>query len=347
VTNVANRHGDLAPDLGALTLRNDYVEVTVLAGKGADIYSVVDIRTGVDVMFKAPWGARVPGLWPRHTTSMERWVEAYPGGWQLLLPNGGDECVERGATWGYHGEAALLPWDVLHRSGAAATLETRLFSAPLHVVRDVSLDGPVLRVREVVTNESPDDLEVMWSHHPAFGAPFLERGCVLSTGSRSVLADDRAPGTLLSAGSKHPWPVAKTGTGEDVDLRQIPGPDEPRAVLAYLLDFESGYFAITNPRLHLGIGVRWPLEVFDKAWLWEEVHSGAGWPWFRRAYVVAVEPASTVPGQGMVNARGKGWKGAQLKGLSSQEVVIELVLFEGDGAVSDVEAGGIVRLTGR
>jgi hypothetical protein len=49
----------------------------------------------------------------------------------------------------------------------------------------------------------------------------------------------------------------------------------------------------------------------------------------------------------MVNARGKGWKGAQLKGLSSQEVVIELVLFEGDGAVSGVEAGGIVRLTGR
>ena len=182
------------PAVGALTLRNDYVEVTVLAGKGADIYSIIDVRTGVDVMFKAPWGLRAPGLWPHHGTSMETWIEAYPGGWQLLLPNGGDECVENGATWGYHGEAALRPWDVVERSNTAASLETRLFSVPLRVWRDVSLDGPVVRVREVVTNESADDLEVMWSHHPAFGAPLLGAGCILSAGCRSVLADDRAPG---------------------------------------------------------------------------------------------------------------------------------------------------------
>jgi hypothetical protein len=131
--------------------------------------------------------------------------------------------------------------------------------------------------------------------------------------------------------------------GEEVDLRRIPGPDEPRSVLAYLLDFESGYFAITNPRLRLGLGLRWPLEVFDKAWLWEEVHSGLGWPWFGRAYVVAVEPASTIPGQGMVNARAKGSKGVKLGGLSSREVVIETVLFEGAGAVSGIEEGGTVR----
>jgi hypothetical protein len=337
-----NPLSELVPGLRPLTLRNDHVEVTVLAGKGADIYSMVDVRTGVDVMFKAPWGVRTPGMWSRGVTSIESWVEAYPGGWQLLLPNGGDECVEQGATWGYHGEAAVIAWDVLDRSGSAATLETRLFSAPLHVLREVSVDGPVLRLREVVTNESPRDIEVMWSHHPTFGAPFLDRGCLLSAGCRSVLADDREPGTLLSPGTRHPWPLVTTATGEELDLRQIPGPDEPRAVLAYLLDFGSGYFAITNPRLRLGLGLRWPLEVFDKAWLWEEVHSGTGWPWWGRAYVVGVEPASTIPGQGMSNARAKGSKGAQLGGFGSREVVIEAVLFEGTGAVAGVEEGGAV-----
>jgi Domain of unknown function (DUF4432) len=333
---------DLAPGLGALTLANDCVEVTVLVGKGADIYSIVDLRTGVDVMFKSPWGARVPGAWPRHSSSMETWLEAYVGGWQLLLPNGGDECVEQGATWGYHGEAALLPWTVLDRSPTDTTLETRLFSAPLHVRRQISLDGPVVRVREVVTNESVHGVEVMWSHHPAFGAPFLEKDCVLSAGCRSVLADDRAPGTLLSPDSTHPWPFATSAAGTAVDLRRVPGPDEPRAVLAYLLDFESGYFAITNPRLRLGIGLRWPLEVFDKAWLWEEVHEGAGWPWFGRAYVVAVEPASTIPGQGMTNARAKGSSVFKLEQLGSRQVVIEAVLFEGTGAVSGIAQGGAV-----
>ena len=66
---------------------------------------------------------------------MERWIEAYAGGWQLLLPNGGDECTERDVTWGFHGEAALVPWTVLERVGSSATLETSLFTAPLHILR--------------------------------------------------------------------------------------------------------------------------------------------------------------------------------------------------------------------
>ena len=85
--------------------------------KGADIYALADRRTGVDVLFKSPWGTRSPGPWLRAASSMERWVEAYPGGWQVLLPNGGDECVEQGVTWGYHGEAALVPWTVTGTGG--------------------------------------------------------------------------------------------------------------------------------------------------------------------------------------------------------------------------------------
>jgi hypothetical protein len=334
--------GESRIEQSTLTLRNDQMEVVVLPEKGADIYSIVDLRTGVDVMFKAPWGVRRPSLWPSGETSAERWIEAYPGGWQLLLPNGGDECSEGGATWGYHGEAAMLSWDVLSASDSSATLEVKLFSVPLRVHRVLRLEGSVLRISEIVTNESDTDVEFMWSHHPAFGAPFLDGSCVLSVGCRSVLADDSAPGTLMSASSRHEWPVVLGVDGEEVDLRRIPGPDEPRAVLAYLDDFESGFFAITNPTLRLGVGLRWPLDVFDKAWLWEEVHSGAGWPWYKRAYVVAVEPASTIPGHGMSHARATGSSGVSLTGRASREVVIEAVLFEGTGAVSGIGAGGVV-----
>ena len=336
---------ELVPGVRALTLRNTQLEVEVLPDKGADIHSIVHRPTGVDVMFKSPWGVRAPGPWLRATTSMERWVEAYPGGWQLLLPNGGDECTEQGATWGYHGEAALLPWRILDRGDTTATLETELSSVPLSVHRELSLDGPVLRLRETVTNNSADAIEVMWSHHPAFGAPFLDASCTLSAGCRSLLADDRAPGTLLGAGTRHRWPVATTPEGDELDLSFIPGPDDRRAVLAYLLDFESGYFAITSRRLSIGIGLRWPLDVFDKAWLWQEVHSGTGWPWFRRTYAVAIEPASTVPGQGMVNARAKGWSGARFEGLASREVVLEAVLFEGTRPVSGISEGGVVEFS--
>ena len=90
-----------------LTLRTGDIEAVILPDKGADIYSLTDRRTGVDVLFKSPWGRRSAGPWPRAASSMQRWVEAYPGGWQVLLPNGGDECVEQNVTGAI---TARRPW---------------------------------------------------------------------------------------------------------------------------------------------------------------------------------------------------------------------------------------------
>jgi hypothetical protein len=115
-------------------------------------------------------------------------------------------------------------------------------------------------------------------------------------------------------------------------------------VLAYLGDFTSGYFAITNPRLRLGAGLRWPLEVFPRAWLWQEVHAGEGWPWYQRAYAVAVEPASTIPGHGMGTARAQGYPGVRFAAGQARQVVLEAVVFEADGPVTDITEGGRVQL---
>ncbi|HEY1761970.1 MAG TPA: aldose 1-epimerase [Acidimicrobiales bacterium] len=326
----------------ALTLRSDAATLTMFPDKGADIYSFIDHRTGVDVLLKSPSGLREPGPWLRSQTSIERWMESYSGGWQVLLPNGGDECVEYGVNWNYHGEAALLPWTVQERDDSSVTLEVRLMSLPLHVRRTVSLRGGVLRLEETVTNESPEDLEFMWSHHPAFGAPFIEADCILSSGFRTLVADDQSPGTFLEPESTHDWPLVTTTSGDALDLSRVPGPDEPRAVLAYFTNMRAPFYAITNPRLNLGVGLRWSGDVFDKAWLWQEVHSGTGWPWFKRCYAIAVEPASTIPGHGMTHARSKGHRGVQLNGFASKQITIEAVLFEGSGVVANIHEGGAV-----
>jgi hypothetical protein len=186
--------------------------------------------------------------------------------------------------------------------------------------RTIRLDGSTLHLIETVSNTSPQPLEIMWSHHPAFGAPFLEAGCRLATGARTLIADDEAPGTLLEAGSEQPWPV--------VELSEVPGPDEPRSVLAYLTDFEGpqGWFRLSNPRLGLEAELRWPTEIFPSAWLWQELRSTPGFPWWQEAYVCAVEPASTIPGQGIAAARAKGSRLITLDGHSSRTVDIEATL---------------------
>ena len=217
-------------------------------------------------------------------------------------------------------------------------------TAPLHVRREVTVVGGVLRIIETVTNESPVDVEVMWSHHPAFGPPFLDSSCILSAGCRTFVADDRAPGTVVAPGTSHGWPLVTAADGTTVDLSRIPSPDQPRAILGYLGEFSSGFCAVTSGRLGLGVGLRWPLHTFGHAWLWQEMRATPEWPWFRRAYVLAVEPASTIPGQGMASARAKGRSGVLISAGSARTVVIEAVLFSGRGPVKDIGEGGDVQL---
>lgn len=328
-----------------LVLRSDAVEVTLLPDKGCDILQVRHRPTGTDLLFTSPW-ANAPALAaPAAADTATAWLTAYRGGWQVLLPNAGADRTVRGAALGFHGEAALVPWRELEVGPDRAILETRLVTAPLHLRRQVALDGPVLRVTETVTNDSPDPQRVAWGHHPAFGAPFLDDGCRLTTGARTVIADSEAPGTLLAAGSRHEWPVGRAADGAELDLRRVPGPGERREVFAALTDFDSPFAAIVNPRLGLGAGLRWSAACFPHAWLWQEVHATAGFPWFRRAYVVAVEPSSVLTGPPQDDAPWPGG-GTLLDGGESRTAVVELVVFEGTDEVADIRPGGeVVRAT--
>ena len=60
-------------------LRSDAIEVTVLPAKGADIYALVDLATGIDPLFKTPWGLQPPGSPPRPGSAGAPFLENYEG----------------------------------------------------------------------------------------------------------------------------------------------------------------------------------------------------------------------------------------------------------------------------
>ena len=302
----------------ALELDNGEIGVTLLPEKGCDIVELIDRRSGLDVLFKTPWGY---GRRPLHSpSSFEAWIESYAGGWQVLLPNGGDATVEHGVEWGFHGEAAVGAWRVDEASSDSAHLSTTLVTAPLSLARAFRLEGSVLRLEEKVTNLGGDPIEVMWGHHPAFGAPFLEPGC-------TITADDRAPGGGLIPGNASPWPHAELDSGASIDLSLVPPAEEARAVLGYLSDFREGSYRVLNRRLGLAVEIRWPLELFPQAWFWQELHASPDYPWYRRAYTTALEPNTTVPAQGIANARAKGGVPLLLAANASRTAVLEAALL--------------------
>lgn len=321
-------------------LVSDELAVTVDVGRGADIIGLVDQTSGVDVLFSLPRiGSRIQCV---DGDSWREFHANYRGGWQLILPNGGDACNLGGSEFAFHGEAWRRPWQADGVSANSARLSVRLETAPLLVERRLEVNGRVLRIEEAVTNEASEPAAVMWSHHPAFGAPLLAAGARVYAGARRFMADFLAPGTFLAAGERFPWPFVTSTKGETVDLSVIPSPHEHRALLGYLTDFDRPFYALVNPALDLGVGLVWDQGLFAHAWLWQELSATPGFPWHGRAYVMAIEPATTIPGHGLAVSKDRGGRPLVLGPKQRRETVIEAVVFRDGRPVSAIEPGGRV-----
>jgi hypothetical protein len=263
--------------LSAVWLHGDQLSVEVRPERGADITSIIDRETSIDVLFHAPIGRPDLASAPSTGDSRTDWLARYGGGWQQLIPNAGEERIVDGVRRGFHGEAAVVEWSVESESSFGVELD----SAPLRLTRTLALDGPTLTVTDTVRNISDDPVRVMWVQHPGFGAPFLDDRCVLRTPARTVITDADPP-------KRSAFPA---------ELSRIPGPRSGRSLLVYLTDFDTGWFAIDSPSAGLTVRLEWDAALLPHAWLWQECNASTDSPWHGRAYVVGVEPANVVPGE--------------------------------------------------
>jgi hypothetical protein len=286
--------------MSLIRLGTDAIRAELDPGRGADILSLVDARTGIDVLFRTPWRAHADavraGQAPSTSDPTSAWLEQYRGGWQTLCPVAGDPRSVYGAPVGFHGEASIVPWSVDDVSATSARLHLDLFSVPVRIDRNVAVDGATITVTDTLSNDSEVTIELDYVHHPAFGGPFLDGPCVIETGATRFVSDpDRA--TALAAGAAFAWPDAVDAAGGLVDLAAVPGPESRRELFGWLGGFTHGFASIVNPGLGLGVRLDWDAEVLPYAWLWQELNETAAFPWYRRARALAIEPAS-VPTSG-------------------------------------------------
>ncbi|MFN7992458.1 MAG: aldose 1-epimerase [Bryobacteraceae bacterium] len=334
----------------AVTLSNGLLSATILPEKGADIYSLVYEPRSVDVLWKSPWGLRRPsGAILSGPPSEAAWLDAYEGGWQELFPNGGDACTYRGAPLNYHGEASVSAWDYSVRKSGAEVVEVdfllTLIRSPFRIRRTVRVEAGLaaLLLDERIENQGEEDLQFMWGHHPALGAPFLDGGCRIQAPARTFLAHDVeiAPACRAAAGARSTWPAVSAKNGGTVDFSLIPPASERVTEFGYLCDLDDGWYAITNPDLHFGFGMAWPRRLFPYLWFWQELRGTFGYPWYGRCHVMAIEPLSSIPGTGLVNAIEAG-TAPVLKAGQSLDAQLVAVFFEAP-EVSSISANGSVR----
>jgi galactose mutarotase-like enzyme len=287
-------------------LRSTDLVAEVVPGKGGDVLSLRWRPTGVELLWQSPWGLRARGAATTSEDPVARLIEAYPGGWQTVFPNGGDAVLEHGVDWGMHGEVWLTPLD-WEPVADGLVMRARLVRSPFEVEKRVTMAGRSMTVAETVTNMGGDEVEVMSGHHPAFGAPLVGPDTVVETAARVVVVDDvrNTPGADLALGAIGSWPLVPGRAGADVDLSRVPGPGAGVDRFAYLTDLERGHAAIDNPRLGLRVDLTWEAAALPHAWYWLEANGTAGFPWYRGVYVLAIEPATSFPGQGIGAVRAK------------------------------------------
>jgi hypothetical protein len=339
----------LKRDFQALVIENDILYAQILVDKGADIYQLIYKPSQVDILWKSPWGIREP--YRAVTSAFDSFTAAeenYPGGWQGIFPSGGGPCEYKGGELNFHGEAAMVPWEYEivknTKESAEVVLSCRLYRSPFRLERRFRVEKatPILFVHEKITNVGGEEMEYMWGHHPALGKPFISPSCRIQTGARRLIAEPTYNPEFnpMEPGREYSWPMVSR---EQVctDLSFIPKEGMCRACLGYLMDFETGWYAVTNPELGFGFGLVWPETVFPYAWFWQEMYATPGFPWYKGVYVMAIEPFTSYPSQGLCSAIENGTQRRLAPG-ESVEMEIKAVFYEDKGMVEQIEKDGTV-----
>ena len=334
----------------AVTLENEFLSITLLPEKGADIYRFVYKPREMDVLWKAPWGLKHPGTGvPTAANSSDAWLEHYPGGWQEIFPNGGDACVYKGCHLNMHGEVSILPWDFTLKKGngwVSAEFTVSTYRSPFLLRRTMIVeDGkPLVRIIEKITNRAEEEMHYMWGHHPAYGAPFLDGNCHIQLPGATFQANsiELSPLCKIAANTEAAWPLIPGKQGP-VDLREVPSMTQRNFEFGYLRDLQAGWYALTSRKYDFSVALVWPHEVFPYLWFWQELRGSFGFPWYGNCYVMAIEPFTSMAAS-LERALAAGTAPVIGPGQST-EVELTALFIPGQAIIHSISGDGRVETT--
>ncbi len=333
-SNGARVHDRFAyDDIPVVILENELLRVLVLAGQGADIVEFLYKPRDVDFMWHSPMGIRNQARHIRPAPDEKAFTDYYEGGWQEMFPHASAPTSYMGTRYGWHGEVWGMPWNFQVEKDTPEEVSVlfwvRTVRSPFLLQRRMSLRSgePTVHIWEKATNESTVPIEFMWGHHIAYGKPILEEGARIFAPAKTVRIDEK----------DYPWPAPGQPAGDKARHDIVNAVKREGELMKYLLDLEDGWYALLNPRLNLGIGLRWDKEVFSCVWMWNDLHYTTGAPWYKRTYAMALEPVSSLP-----LARERATRLLLLQGGRSLETEMKATVFENLKSVSHVTKAGKV-----
>lgn len=288
-----------------ISLENNRIKLVIASGKGADIVEILHKEKDVDCMWHSFNELRPMGYPSSKAAAGGSFIDTYAGGWQELFPTYGAPADYYGAEIGVHGEACIYPWECRIIEDSAEKISVactaRMIRSPffLEKVFTMELDSYGFSISQSVTNTGLLPLEFMWGHHPAFGFPFIEKGVTIELAGRpdvSVLPETIGENCPFDGAVSGKWPMLPGRDGKPVDVSVTAAMSDKVYFECVASGLEDGEYRIFNPVKDIGVRMEWDKEVFPYLWIWGMYGGHQSAPWFGRAYTLAVEPWSSLPG---------------------------------------------------
>ena len=277
-----------------IVLQDSDLLVRLDPAHGAEILDLVDLRTGRQLLGRAPFGSELPRA---GDLDEEAWTASYRGGWQLVAPSAGTPSTVGGDWHGFHGRASNDPWDVLDAGPRAATLGWT--GHGLRLERRLRLEGGAL---EVAVEATALDARVplVAVEHCALGLELIEPEVVIELPPGIAYEQDEVDGPPFPPAGALLWPVVTLldGTTERGDRWALA---EPRSRFLVVADLPEGRAVVRNPARRQALELTWDAAWLRHCWIWHEVRRYGG-PWREHTEVLVVEPASVPHSMGLAAA---------------------------------------------
>ncbi|MEM4311977.1 MAG: DUF4432 family protein [Nitrososphaerales archaeon] len=332
----------------ALILENKWIRLACLPGKGSDIIEITYKPLDINLL----WNFELANvdresLISNLSSALGSFLDFYLGGWQDILPSAGHGPVNyRGADFGLHGETSTLSWDCVieedSKDRVRAKLSVRGRRYPYKVEKWISLEKneTIIKIRERLTNLANHELEFSWLQHPAFGEPFLQEGVTINVPAREVISDGKFRAFYGTKEGKYKWPKVMDTEGRERDLSLIPSRNLLSHDVVFLSSLDEGWYAITNKKLNLGFGLRWNKKIFPFIWFWQNYNT-PNYPWYGKAWNIALEPCSSIPGTGLAEQVREG-NFLKLEAGESLETEIIATIYTNYSKVKRIDEEGKV-----